>query len=57
MQLNYSTTWHFLKDRFKRAGPVRHVDIYTNSEGRSKGCAVVEFEDELGAQKAIGKYM
>ena len=51
-QLDYSVTWQKLKDVFKVAGRIVNVEIQTDGEGRSRGCAVVQFEEptELTSQ-------
>ena len=35
--------WQDLKDHFKAAGNVTRADVMTGSDGRSKGCGIVEF--------------
>lgn len=55
LQLSYSTAWQNLKDTFRAAGSVQHVDILTGPDGRSKGSAVVWFDTCEGARKAIGE--
>lgn len=52
-QLDYSVTWQKLKDVFKVAGRIVNVEIQEDSEGRSKGCAVVQFEEPTEAISAI----
>lgn len=51
--LSYETTWQHVKDHFRTAGPVYHVEVLTDSEGRSKGCALVEMEQAADALRAI----
>ena len=51
--LNAASTWKDLKDHFKTAGKVLHADIMVDSEGRSKGCGIVEFEHPADALRAI----
>ena len=41
--LSWQTTWQDLKDHFKQAGEVLYADVLTSSDGRSRGCGVVEF--------------
>ena len=36
--LAFRTTWKYLKDYMRKVGDVQHVDIFTDSQGRSKGC-------------------
>ncbi|KZP01673.1 hypothetical protein CALVIDRAFT_532442 [Calocera viscosa TUFC12733] len=56
LNLPYSATkdevYEFMLDR---AGPVKQAEILTTPEGKSKGCAVVEFEDVATAEKAIAQ--
>lgn len=51
--LGYSVSWQDLKDLMRSTGSVKHVEIFTNPDGSSKGCAVVEFESPADAVKAI----
>jgi len=52
--LSYSTDWMQLKDIMREAGEVEFVDIFTRpDDGRSRGCAVVEFKTPEDAQNAI----
>lgn len=46
-------TWQKLKDVFKVAGRIVNVEIQTDGEGRSRGCAVVQFEEPTEAITAI----
>lgn len=52
-QLDYTLTWQKLKDLFKTAGRVRHVDLKTDTEGKSRGFGTVEFETPEEAVMAI----
>ena len=36
-------------------GGVTHVDVLKGPDGRSKGCAIVTFDNEEDAEKAIGR--
>lgn len=54
--LNYSTSWQHLKDIFRGAGSVQHVDILDGPDGRSKGCATVVFDTPDSARKAIDMF-
>ena len=36
-------------------GSVAHVDVLKDPDGRSRGCAIVNFDDEDDAEKAIGR--
>lgn len=51
--LAYSVSWQSLKDYMRSAGSVKHVDILSNPDGTSKGCALVEFDDAESADLAI----
>lgn len=51
--LSWDVTWSDLKDHMRSAGDVRRADVICEHNGRSKGCGIVEFETEEGAQKAI----
>ncbi|KAG5363442.1 33 kDa ribonucleoprotein [Yarrowia sp. B02] len=49
----FATTWYELKAHLGSVGPVAHVEIQTNDVGDSLGFALVTFEDEETARKAI----
>lgn len=49
----FATTWYELKTYLGSSGPVAHVEIQTNDVGDSLGFALVTFEDEDTARKAI----
>lgn len=51
--INYDMKWMELKDIMKKIGNVEHVEVFTDNEGRSKGCAVVEFTHSQDAERAI----
>eukprot|EP00123_Amoebidium_parasiticum_P016415 comp23419_c0_seq1/m.38933 comp23419_c0_seq1/g.38933 ORF comp23419_c0_seq1/g.38933 comp23419_c0_seq1/m.38933 type:complete len:419 (-) comp23419_c0_seq1:450-1706(-) len=51
--VHFSVAWQDLKDVMKKAGPVKQVEMLTYPDGRSKGCALVEFETEEGAKRAM----
>jgi len=51
--LSWDVTWSELKDHMRTAGDVVRADVICEHNGRSKGCGIVEFETEEGAQKAI----
>lgn len=53
MGLPESVNWMELKDHFRQCGRVAHADVLTDTSGRSKGCAIVEFERPEEALKAI----
>ena len=56
LQLDFSTTWHHLRNVFKTAGPVRHVEIFKHSSGKSKGCGIVIYYDPESALRAISEF-
>ncbi|KAI8361812.1 hypothetical protein EDC96DRAFT_512591 [Choanephora cucurbitarum] len=51
--LAFDVTWHQLKDFMREAGQVVHVDVLKMSNGRSKGCGVVEYRYPEDARRAI----
>ncbi|KAF9433168.1 hypothetical protein BGZ76_009807 [Entomortierella beljakovae] len=51
--LSYDVKWTDLKDFMRDVGPVAHADVLLNSDGRSKGCGVVEFNNAEDAKEAI----
>jgi len=51
--LSYGTEWQDLKDVMREAGDVQFVDIFKGTDGRSKGCAIVEYASVKGAKNAI----
>jgi RNA recognition motif-containing protein len=53
--MSYRTRWWSLKDHMKQIGNVAYVDVFTERNGRSKGCGIVEFENPEDAQEAIKK--
>lgn len=53
MNLPDACTWKEVKDHFRNAGRVVHADVLLDHSGRSKGCAIVEFERADEAFKAI----
>ncbi|KAF1322705.1 Rna-binding protein, partial [Globisporangium splendens] len=52
--LSWGVTWQMLKDHMRSVGNVEHVDIL-ESNGRSKGCAIVTFAHQTFAQLAVMK--
>lgn len=48
--LNFQTSWQDLKDTFREVGEVAFVKIFEDDDGRSKGSAIIEFEEPLAAQ-------
>ena len=52
--LSWDVAWQDLKDYMKQAGDVVHAEVISDLHtGRSKGCGIVEFETDEGAQRAI----
>mmetsp|Transcript_28761 Transcript_28761/g.41181 ORF Transcript_28761/g.41181 Transcript_28761/m.41181 type:complete len:364 (-) Transcript_28761:97-1188(-) len=53
--LSWNVTWRDLKEYclWKGLAVPARVDILTTSEGRSKGCAIVEFHSSQDAQQAM----
>ncbi|KNZ63751.1 hypothetical protein VP01_1105g2 [Puccinia sorghi] len=51
--LPYAVGWRELKDFMREAGDVSFAEVLMGSDGRSKGCGVVEFSTEEAARKAI----
>jgi len=51
--LAYEVAWQDLKDHMRDAGEVQFAEVMMMNDGRSKGCGIVEFADEEGAQNAI----
>jgi len=52
--LKYGTTWWALKDHMRQAGNVDSANIL-ESNGRSKGCAVVQYQHPKEAKRAISE--
>lgn len=51
--LSWDVAWQDLKDHMRQAGEVIHAEVITEYNGRSKGCGIVEYASEEGAQEAI----
>ncbi|EER06759.1 splice factor, putative [Perkinsus marinus ATCC 50983] len=51
--LDFEVTESQLGDHMKSAGDVESVDILVRRDGKSKGCALVEYKTEEAAEKAI----
>jgi RNA recognition motif-containing protein len=51
--LAWSVSWQALKDHMRQAGNVIRADIMEESQGRSKGCAIVTFDSPASAARAI----
>jgi RNA recognition motif-containing protein len=54
--LSWSTTTDGLAAFFAPAGHVEHVELFRDSIGRSKGCAVVRFASPVEATEAIEQF-
>lgn len=56
MNLAYEATWKEVKDLFRNeVGGVSFVELYNDSNGRPRGCGIVEFESRELTSKAIRK--
>ena len=53
--LSWDVRWQDLKDHMRQAGEVLHAEVICESNGRSKGCGLVEFSSPDEAQEAISK--
>lgn len=53
--LSWDVRWQDLKDHMREAGEVLHAEVICESNGRSKGCGIVEFATASEAQEAITK--
>ncbi|OWZ13208.1 RNA binding protein [Phytophthora megakarya] len=53
--LSWNVKWQELKDHMKKAGTVVHADVLEESNGRSKGCGLVEYATQEEAAKAIAE--
>ncbi|EDO07029.1 RNA recognition motif domain containing protein [Babesia bovis T2Bo] len=51
--LSWRVKWQDLKDHMKQVGEVIRADIIEDFDGKSKGCGIVEFVDEITAQRAM----
>lgn len=51
--LSWGVSWQDLKDHMREAGEVTRADIMTGADGRSKGCGIVEYENDEDAKKAV----
>ncbi|KAK9542415.1 hypothetical protein VZT92_000280 [Zoarces viviparus] len=50
----YDMKWQAIKDLMReKVGEVTYVELFKDSEGKSRGCGVVEFKDEEFVKKAI----
>mmetsp|Transcript_32638 Transcript_32638/g.76496 ORF Transcript_32638/g.76496 Transcript_32638/m.76496 type:complete len:249 (-) Transcript_32638:46-792(-) len=53
--LDWKVSWQDLKDHMRQAGEVVYADIFEERNGRSKGCAVVEYKTPQDAETAVEK--
>ncbi|GMF12002.1 unnamed protein product [Phytophthora lilii] len=53
--LSWNVKWQELKDHMKKVGTVVHADVLEESNGRSKGCGLVEYATQEEAAKAIAE--
>jgi RNA recognition motif-containing protein len=53
--LSYETAWQDLKDHMRSAGDVLHAEVMSMSDGRSKGCGIVEYATTESAARAIAE--
>lgn len=53
--LSYETAWQDLKDHMRSAGDVLHAEVMIMSDGRSKGCGIVEYATTESAARAIAE--
>lgn len=51
--LSWDVAWQDLKDHMRDAGDVVFAEVMTESEGRSKGCGIVEYATPEEAKEAI----
>jgi len=51
--LSWDVAWQDLKDHMRQAGEVAYAEVMSESDGRSKGCGIVEFASAEEAQEAI----
>jgi len=51
--LSYEVRWQDLKDQMRKVGNVTFVNVLTFPDGKSKGCAVVEYATRAEALRAI----
>jgi RNA recognition motif-containing protein len=51
--LSYRTSWKGLKDHFRQAGEVAFTEVFYDYHGYSKGCGIVEFENNDDADNAV----
>jgi len=51
--LDWTVSWQDLKDHFRRCGEVVRADVMMESDGKSKGCGIVEYASNREANDAI----
>lgn len=53
--LDWEITWRDLKDHMRVIGHIRRADVMEDSNGRSRGFGIVEFNNEHDAMRAIAE--
>lgn len=51
--LSWDVAWQDLKDHMRTAGEIARADVLSDTDGRSKGCGLVEYVLSDGASRAI----
>ena len=51
--LSWDCKWQDLKDHMRSVGEVLHADVLIGPDGKSKGCALVEYQSVAEAKRAI----
>ena len=51
--LSWDCKWQDLKDHMRSVGEVLHADVLIGPDGKSKGCALVEYQSAAEAKRAI----
>ena len=54
--LNPTVSWRELKDFLRKAGPVERCEVFTDSQGRSRGYASATFRTIDGAEAAMLRF-
>lgn len=53
--LEFGVTWQELKDHFKSVVPVIRANILLDSQGKSRGCGIIELNSPEDAAMAIAQ--
>lgn len=56
LQLDYKVDEKKLREIFKLAGRVMDIELYTDKEGKSRGCAVIDFDHPVESVQAISMF-